>query len=259
MAPKFLHLLTFPRGKEALASLYITNIAKISEISNMKLPLRLKYFSAPRYNRYLASVGNDDQKAERLYQGNIQLSQAFQPLLAQFEIVLRNTVNDMLAVHFADPDWIINQKTGFMNHATLRPKFFLKESVKKAEDGLARQRVPLSSGKIIADQTLGFWVSLFSTVHYRLIAGQPIHIFPHKPGSEKRSSIHGRLEEIQKFRNRISHQEPICFTHNHIDCTRAVEVRKHIFDLVAWIDPDLVPFFDELDNIQNEIDQIMSI
>lgn len=259
MAPKILYLLTFPRRKEALASLYITKIAKKTQISKMQLPLRLKYFSTLRYNRYLQSVGNDSEKAKRLYQGNIQLSQAFQPLLAQFEIVFRNAVNDMLAVYFVDPDWIINQKKGFMNDVTLQPQFFLKKSVKKAEDGLARQRVSLSSGKIIADQTLGFWVSLFSTVHYRLIGGQPIHIFSHKPGRENRSSIYGRLEEIQKFRNRISHQEPICFTHNRIDCTRAVEVRKHIFDLVSWIDPDLVPFFDDLDEIQNEIDQIMSI
>lgn len=225
----------------------------------MQLPLRLKYFSAPRYNRYLTSVGNDDQKAERLYQGNIRLSQAFQPLLAQFEIVFRNTLNDVMSGYFGDADWVMNQKTGFMDHKTLRPKLYLKKSVQRAEDGLIREGLPLSNGKIIADQTLGFWVSLFNTVHYKLIGGQPIHVFPHKPSSENRSSIHGRLEEVQKFRNRVSHQEPICFNQNNIDCTRSIMVRKQIFDLVEWIEPDLLPFFQGLDNIQDEIDEIMNI
>lgn len=204
-------------------------------------------------------MGNDDKKAEKLYKGNIELSQAFQPLLAQFEIVFRNTLNDVLAGYFGDVDWVINEKAGFMDHQTLKPVLYLQKSVQRAEKELVRQGLPLSSGKIIADQTFGFWVALFNKMHYKLIGGQPIHVFSHKPGAENRSSIHGRLEEIQKFRNRVSHQEPICFSQNKIDCTRAEVVREQIFDLVKWIEPDLVPFFQGLDNIQDAIDQIMNI
>jgi hypothetical protein len=35
----------------------------------------------------------------------------------------------------------------------------------------------VTSGKIIAEQTLGFWTDLFEVHHYRLLKGKPIQIF----------------------------------------------------------------------------------
>jgi len=39
---------------------------------------------------------------------------------------------------------------------------------------MIRARVSVSSGKIIADQTFGFWIAFFSRPHYRLLSGRPI-------------------------------------------------------------------------------------
>lgn len=225
----------------------------------MKSDLRNKYLSRVRFNRYLAATGTNLKRAERLYNANIRLSQAFHPLLSQFEVVFRNALNHVLSNHFNDADWIINQKTGFMNHQSLGNRPYLKRCVQDTENELAAKRIPLTSGKIISDQTFGFWVAYFSKPHYRLIAGQPIQAFGNKPTVEKRSSIHRKLEKIKAFRNRINHCEPICFRGYAIDCTEANEVRATLFDLVNWIDPGLVPFFSELDNIPNKINQIMAI
>lgn len=96
----------------------------------MKLAIRNKYLSSSRYNRYLVATGNDIERAKKLYHANIRLAQAFHPLLSQFEVVLRNSLNIILSSHFRDPDWIINQKTGFMRHASLNPKLYLKNSTK---------------------------------------------------------------------------------------------------------------------------------
>jgi hypothetical protein len=123
----------------------------------MRIELRNKYFSRPRYNRYLNATGNNNERAKKLYNANIRLAQAFHPILSQFEVVLRNSLNIILSSHFADQDWIINQKTGFMRHNSLRNShYFLKSCVQKTETKLARRAIPITSGKIIFDQTFGF-------------------------------------------------------------------------------------------------------
>lgn len=226
----------------------------------MRLKLRNKYFSSQRYGRYLNAAGNNNIKAERLYNANIRLAQAFHPILSQFEVVLRNSLNATLSKHFADPDWIINQKAGFMRDNSLRNShYFLKSCIQKTENKLMRRVIPITSGKIIADHTFGFWLAFFLSHHYSLVGGQPIHIFAHKPVTENRASIYGKLDDIKNFRNRVNHCEPLCFIGHNIDCSLALDIRVKLYSLVEWIDPQMVPFFESVDNIRSKTTHIMSI
>lgn len=226
----------------------------------MRSELINKYLSRPRYNRYLSATGNDKTRAKRLYNANIRLAQATHPLLTQFEVVIRNSLNLQLSGHFVDSDWIINQKYGFMNNRSLRhSNFFLKRSVQKSEDKLTRRRIPVTSGKIISEQTFGFWIALFLSHHYSLIGGQSIQIFVHKPHTENRASIYSKLDDIRNFRNRVNHCEPLCFSGNNIDCTEVLSIRSELYQLIKWIEPDLVPFFESMDNIQSKVDNLLRI
>lgn len=76
----------------------------------MKIKDFRHYFSSARVNRYLLATGNSSNRTMKLYKANLRISQSFHPLLGVFEVVLRNRINDVLTVHFVDPDWIINQK-----------------------------------------------------------------------------------------------------------------------------------------------------
>ena len=69
----------------------------------MKIILRNKYLSRQRFSRYLQAAGSNSTRAKRLYAANIRLAQAFHPILSQFEVVFRNSLNTVLATHFADP------------------------------------------------------------------------------------------------------------------------------------------------------------
>lgn len=226
----------------------------------MKIILRNQYLSRPCYNRYLNATANDSDRAKRLYNANIRLAQAFHPLITQFEVVMRNSLNLKLTAFFGDPDWIINQKNGFMHHPSLRQShFFLRTNVQKAESTLMRKQIPVTSGKIISDQTFGFWLAFFLGHHYTLVRGQPIHIFPYKPTHEDRASIYAKLDQIRAFRNRVNHCEPLCFNNHHVDCSNALHIRNTLYDLIAWINPELVPFFQKVDNVPNKINQLMAI
>ena len=226
----------------------------------MKSYLRYKYLSEPRYNRYLIATGNDKNRSKRLYNANIRLAQAFHPVITQFEVVFRNSLNLQLGSYFLDNDWIINQKDGFMGDNSLRKSgYFIRKSVLKSESRLRRRGVTITSGKIISEQTFGFWVSLFLSHHYQLIGGQPIQIFQHKPKSENRASLYDKLNEIREFRNRVNHCEPICFVGPNIDCTKALRVKTTLFNLISWIEPELIPFFEKIDNINSKVKNVMRI
>lgn len=147
-----------------------------------------------------------------------------------------------------------------MSDQSLRhSRFFLKRSIQKSTDKLTRRGIPITSGKIISDQTFGFWIAFFLSHHYSLISGQPIHIFVNKPPSEDRASLYSKLDEIRNFRNRVNHCEPLCFNGNNMDCSHTLDLRDKLYDLIRWIEPDLISFFENLDNIQSKIDNILRI
>jgi hypothetical protein len=206
------------------------------------------------------ATGKDDDRAGKLYNANILLSQAFHPLLSQFEVIFRNGLDSVLSRHFGDSDWIVNEKAGFMNDQSLRKsQFYLRKCVESVENKLNRSQVAVTSGKVISDQTFGFWTAFFTPLHYRLVNGQPIHVFAHKPSAENRASIYGKLEAVKEFRNRVNHCEPICFNAHVIDCSNALNMRTKVFNLIEWIEPGLVPFFAKMDTIEEKISMLAFI
>jgi hypothetical protein len=223
-----------------------------------------QYFSDARVNRYLVATGNSKSGAVKLYKSQLKVSQAFHPLLGVLEVDLRNRLNDTLASYFADPNWIINQKTGFMVDHSLtfiykktgrqKTNNFLLKEIENAERRLRKSGTLITSGKIIAEQTLGFWTDLFEVHHYRLLKGKPIQIFKTLPTGHGRKEVIDELDKIRRFRNRIYHNEPICFVGNTIDFTNTFEVHKSVLKILTWIDPELVKFISALDKVNKIID-----
>ena len=218
------------------------------------------YISAPRFERYLKAADYNKTRAAKLYIANIELAQAAHPLITQFEVVLRNSLNMQLSNYFDNPDWIIHEKDGFMKNPSLRESdFFLRRTIEKTELLLRRKRISITCGKIVSEQSLGFWVALFLSHHYRLIDGQPIKIFAYKPVSENRSRLYSKLSAIKTLRNRVNHCDPLCFKKNKIDCSLILSIRLDMLRLIEWIEPDLLPFFESIDKLTKKVDYLMSI
>ena len=218
-----------------------------------------KHLSEPRLGRYLLASLGRKTKAKRLYKANLQVAQAFQPLLSMLEVVLRNGLNDALTVRFSDSDWIINQQSGFMSDPSLRHgNFYLQREVGKAINRLTRNHITVTSGNVIAEQSFGFWTELFEPYHYRLIGGCPLRVFAHLPRQFKRSHISKELLKIRLFRNRISHNEPVCFGMNRVDFTLVEEVHDSILNILGWIEPELVTWVKDLDQVKPAIKKAQS-
>jgi len=218
------------------------------------------YISQPRIDRFLTACGQSKAKAQKLYRINVRVAQAFYPILNLFETFLRNSIHNQVSGYFTNSDWIIHEKAGFMSHPSLAAsRFYLRESVRKAERTIQRKGGVITSGKVVAEQVFGFWTSLFEPHHYSLIGGVVIHCFPNKPSSVNRSQIAVKLNGIREFRNRVYHNEPLCFNSTSIDFAPALAIKQDIYELLGWMDTDLVDYIAYFDSIDRKTDGVNNL
>jgi len=250
----FFNLVTFLITGRGFTKHYIYKYTKTKLINQVKYPELEYLLSQPRLHRYLTVCNNSKTRAKKLYKANLRLAQAFYPVLNLFEVILRNQIHYRLSAHFTNPNWITTEKNGFMNDVSLKKsRFYLKKQVLKAERKLKRYNRTITSGRIIAEQTLGFWTSLFEPHHFKLIKGAAIHCFVNKPAKANRKTIWRKLQRIRNFRNRVYHNEPICFKGRNIDFQQAEKVKGDIYELLLWLGNKAEEYINIYDNIDNKI------
>lgn len=107
--------------------------------------------SQERLTKYLKEAGYDNDRALALYGWNIQISEAFYPVLSAAEVCLRNTIVAQLTVLYGtiwwdDPAFLTQIKNG-------------KRIVMTARDKL-KKRGPVTSGGMTAELNFGFWTNM---------------------------------------------------------------------------------------------------
>ncbi len=212
-------------------------------------------FSTVRLSRYLNACGGNIEKGLELYKYNIQASQALYPLISVLEIALRNRIDRELAKHYKDQDWLLTQQADFADNPQLlykddfgvvRRDHFFRSKIDKAERKLTFRGSAITHVKLLAELTFGFWVKFYDTGPIKILRGAPLQAFTNKPGV-KLARVHSHLNSIVTLRNRISHNEPICFDKHGKLCLDTL--RQYIFDIedaLRWIDADLKEWSDKL-------------
>lgn len=197
-------------------------------------------FSQARMARFLTAAGGDVRMAKRYYRANLAISEAFLPVLSAFEVALRNRLHIELSRHFGKANWILLEKDGFMRDFALGPDYRMRGDVTRAVDRLLRERRPPNRNNVLAEQTLGFWVSMFDPKPYRLLKGVPIQVFAHRPRRYGRLELANDLHRVRLFRNRVFHNEPICFDKVGFSLSEPHAIMHTLFDLAAWMDASLL-------------------
>lgn len=100
---------------------------------------------------------------------------------------------------------------------------------------------------------------MFEVHHYRLLRGKPIQIFHSLPAGQGRKEINEALDNVRRFRNRINHNEPICFNGNTIDFAETLEVHASRNNLLAWIDPEILKLISDIDKVEKTIEKATRI
>jgi hypothetical protein len=163
-----------------------------------------------RFARYLEHYGGETVLALRLYSWNAAVASAFWGPLGIVEVAVRNAIHWRLADRAGIDKWWLDEKIW----GQLLDK--QRQEVQVAIDTARRRNADPSADDIVAASNFGLWVGLLSEgkprdpiYSYETVFWQPRlrGAFPHYRGG--RRQLHGELDRIRKFRNRVAHHEPI--------------------------------------------------
>lgn len=170
-----------------------------------------KVFSTDRMKKYFLLYPGDEVKAIKHYQCNIMLSEAMYPCLSVFEVELRNSVVRELVAFAKREDWYVVFSTtpGLME---------LNKYISTAKKQIAARGEDITTAKITAELTWGFWTSLFNRNYERILWKDLRRAFPFmKKANRQRKIVASFLNKFRRLRNRIDHNEAICWNLDEVE------------------------------------------
>lgn len=192
-----------------------------------------KHLHPVRLATYSRRCGNDPFQALELYKWNLQLSAAFQQVLAITEVALRNAIDDQLRTwNAAQPhhthvggthstDWLLDPARP-LNSMTRDSRRTAGKHALEAdgsrETGHPRKGAAVTHDDILAQITFGVWPKLLPTpdpsdANYRarqVLWRQALrHGFPHNTNDPDGFILSARAGRLHGLRNRVSHMEPL--------------------------------------------------
>lgn len=193
--------------------------------------------SDPRFNTYFQNCNSDPLRAGSLYGWNASLSAALMIPTHFAEVTTRNAAAERLErVYGPRWPWSVGFEQSLPNSNFYSPKKDL-QSVRTNHS---------TTGKIIAELKLAFWVSLFTARHHnRLWEDHIFTIFPYSSYTNEealRKEVRKRLEMVRLLRNRIAHHEPV-FTRNLV---RDLQEMK---ELIKFRSPELSVWVDSMEGV----------
>lgn len=195
--------------------------------------------------RYFRLYPNDENRAITHYRCNLQLSEAMYPSLSVLEVTLRNSLCRELRTMTGRDDWYAT----FPNTPGLAN---LNKYITHAAKRISGRHEQVSPSKIIAELTLGFWVTLLNSEYEKVLWKDLRRAFPYMPKNRKqRKNVSAPLNRFRSFRNRVFHNESICW---NID--RVKELHDEIITLLDWMNKDVpvwLALSDRFDSVSTDI------
>ena len=178
--------------------------------------------------RYFDLYPHNEQLAIRHYECNLLLSESLYFCLSVLEVSLRNAIVQKLISISNNGIWY----SIFYDDPALAN---LTNYIDEAKQHIISRHEDLTDSKIVAELTLGFWVSLMNSEYERVLWGTLRHSFPFMPKNErKRKNISTPLNTFRRLRNRVFHNESICW-----NISRVEEIHNQILTVIGWINKDL--------------------
>lgn len=204
-----------------------------------------KIFSTKRMEKYFASHLDSEERALTHYYCNIAISESLYTSISIYEVALRNSIERELITCFGRENWytILSTTPGLET---------LNKHITTAIQQISARGEVFTPSKLIAELTLGFWVSLFNRRYERILWKDLRRAFPYMPKKiRQRQNIASRLNNFRKFRNRIFHHEPICWS---LDAVQ--QYHDEMLDVMGWLNqeiPTLIKPLDRFDTVMKSV------
>lgn len=176
----------------------------------------------------------DEHEADEIvlarYRWNLALGRSFYPSIGLLEVTLRNNLHRVISEFYKTPRWY-EQDPPVLREIE-------RDAILKAKVQLQNNRKPEEPDRLIAELSFGFWTGLLGTDYEQQIwhrNGNLAKAFPHIPKKcRTRANIERKLQIIRKFRNRISHHEPIF----KMDSLK--DISDDVHELLRWLSPAIL-------------------
>lgn len=209
--------------------------------------------SQKRMDRYLNACKGRKRKAIVLYNENLRLAGQVYALINYFEIALRNSI-DRTMTQVKGNNWLRDAVLpgGILDSPKCHDsqKIIMKKYKTLINDN------EYSHSKLLSSLEFGIWRYMFSPVQYKATGQVLLNIFPMKPKSSKLTQYNNvyffnELYYINNLRNRIAHQEPICFSHStRLADTRYIRIqRNRIIQLLEYMGINVNQLLKGVDNV----------
>ena len=204
-----------------------------------------RIISSERLEPYIRYHEDNFDKALEHYKANIEISEAFYPMLSILEVGLRNNMDYQLTRKFNDDNWFENNE--FIKIATS----YQIDSISDARKHIYREKKVVTPGKIIAELSFGFWTSLFDAKFEMSLWKNLRLAFPNCPKKiRQRKTMSAKFNGIRKLRNRIFHHEAITWNLGVVN-----NYKNEIIEGIDWLNEGLVEWSNDLIHIDKVIDK----
>lgn len=207
-----------------------------------------KIFSNKRMERYFRLYPNNEKQAILHYKCNLMLAEACYISLSVFEVTLRNALSRELETMTGREDWyaIFPSTPGLVK---------LNKYITQANKQIAGRHETASPQKIVAELTLGFWVSLLNSEYERLLWKDLRRAFPYMPKStRKRKNVSTPLNTFRSFRNRVFHNESICWNLQYVE-----KIHSDMTTMLGWLNKDIPAWMEQIDRFDKVCQEIRNI
>ncbi|MEO3414600.1 Abi family protein [Roseovarius sp. CAU 1744] len=176
--------------------------------------------STERLEKYLLETGGDLDLSIELYEENMLLSESFYVPLQCLEVCLRNKIHAQMSKVYGT-SWLLDHTVAPL---TDHSRSMINDALEEIEPE------DVTSGKIVAELKFAFWVGLMSRTYDSSIWRAALYKAFAATTGQKRSVVHGRLNMLRRFRNRVAHHEPIF--HKDLEKTH-----NEIIETIIWMCP----------------------
>ena len=196
-------------------------------------------------SRYFDLYGSDYENAIRHYKCNIKLAESCYTSLTILELSLRNALSRELEKMTGREDWyaVFSTTDGLNN---------LNKYIELAKNQISNRHETITPPKIVAELTLGFWVSLMNSEYERILWKYLRKAFPYLPKEQRqRRKVSSPLNSFRSFRNRIFHNESICWNLTHVE-----NIHASMIETIGWINKDIPSWMKEFDRFPTVCNEI---
>jgi hypothetical protein len=108
----------------------------------------------------------------------------------------------------------------------------IEKAEKEITDEIEDTNDVLTTGKVVGQVNLGFWVRLFSSAYDKTLWSQHLkHLFPK---GTRRTQILARLKNLNTLRNRIAHHQRIIGGKRDL-----LQDYTDLVDTISWFSPEI--------------------